>query len=417
MNAVSPGDLATQEVGGRMGCLGRGLARPAACLLLGGMTGWFAWGQGDSLARLAAVLLLPVVMGFARSRGEALALMLGYFAAGARGLPGGAVVFFGDTAPGWWGVAMWAAASALLGAPYALLWHADLPRRALGFVIATLVCVVPPLGIVGWLNPISVAGLLFPSWGWAGLAVTLLAFAALASRRIFGIAVCGVAMVLANFGEKPAVAPVGWLGFDTSFARLSSAGTDQASQWLASMRRIEWVRRAAAAMPPGATLVLPETLLGRYDGVAQTLLAGPDAELKSKRARVLVGAELPLPGGQYQNALIVLGAQEGDGRAAIQGVPVPISMWKPWADDGARADLLARDSVIVVGQLRTAVAVCYEQLLTYSMLMLMARTPDVIVASSNVWWANATSIPDIQRQSVRAFARLFHVPAVFARNI
>lgn len=414
---MSPGHVASLKGVGWAGARGFGLARAVAWLLVGGVTGWFAWGQGDSLDRLTVLLLLPVGMGFVRSRGEALVLMFGYFAAGARGLPGGAVVFFGDSAPAWWGSAMWAAASLSLSAPFAVLWRADLSRRAVGFGIATLACVAPPLGVVGWLNPLSVAGLLFPSWGWAGLAMTLMTFTALASRRIAAIIVCGLATILANLGETPAVAPPGWLGFDTNFARLSSAGADQASQWLAALRRIEWVKRAAADMPAGATLVLPETLLGRYDGVAQGMLAGTDAELQTKRSRVLVGAELPLSDGRYQNALIVLGAQPGDGREAIQGIPVPISMWKPWADDGARADLLARNSVIVVGQLRTAVAVCYEQLLTYSLLMLIAKAPDIIVASSNVWWAKATSIPTIQRQSVQSYARLFHVPAVFARNI
>lgn len=218
MNALSPGHVASFKGVGWAGGWGHVLASHVAWLLVGGVTGWFAWGQGDSLDRLTVLLLLPVGMGFVRSRGEALVLMFGYFAAGARGLPGGAVVFFGDSAPAWWGSAMWAAATLSLSAPFAVLWRVDLSWRAVGFGIATLACVAPPLGIVGWLNPLTVAGLFFPSWGWAGLAMTLMTFTALASQRIAAIIVCGLAMIIANVSETPAAAPADWLGFDTSFA-------------------------------------------------------------------------------------------------------------------------------------------------------------------------------------------------------
>lgn len=419
MIVATRGHLGALKASGLGMCSERALrfVRRAAWLFVGALIGYVTWGQDSQPASLVALLTLPVLAGAMGSRCEAWALMLGYFAAGARGLPDGAVVFFGDEAPAWWGLAMWATVSLLLSAPFALLWRKDVARRGAGFGAATLLCLAPPLGIVGWLNPLTAAGLLFPAWGWAGLALTLLTFVSLASRRTLAIVACACTAAIANHGASPAVAPKAWLGFDTDFARLSSAGADHASQLLAAMRRIEWLEGVVADMPADATLVLPETLLGRYDGVAQAMLAQSDAALRAKRSRVLVGGELPQPNGQYKNAMVVLGAQQDDGRAAVQGLPVPVSMWKPWADDGAQADLLARDSVIAVGPWRAGVSVCYEQLLAYSLLLLMAKSPDVIVASSNVWWAKSTSIPNIQVQSVQAFARLFHVPVVSARNL
>lgn len=388
-------------------------------LVGGAVVGWLSWGRGESLCGLAGLLVLPLLWGTSKSRWEGLALILAYYLAGARGLPGGAVVFFGDTAPRWWGLAMWFGASSLQCMPFALCWSREPARRASGFMLALFVCLVPPLGIVGWLNPLSVSGILFPSGGWLGLALSMALFVALVLRKGRLIAYLALAAALANTGawHRDASVPNSWLGFDTGFSRLSSAGTDRASQILASMHRIEWLRHVIAKMPANVTLVLPETVIGRYDGVALTMLRQAEAELVAKNSRVLVGAELPGENARYKNAVVVLGAQQDDDRAAIQGIPVPISMWKPWSDGGADADLLARASTIMVDGSRVGVSICYEQLLAFSMLRLMADKPDVIAAVSNVWWARSTNIPVIQFQSVRAFARLFNVPVIAAKNI
>lgn len=387
----------------------------------GAAAGWVAWGRSESLEDLIVVLTLPLLWSMLRTRWEALALMLAYFMAGARGLPDGAVVFFGDTAPHWWGVAMWWGASLLLSAPFALCWSAATARRALGFGLALLVCLPPPLGIVGWLSPLTVAGMLFPAAGWVGLFLTLALFIALAAGgRTLPLSLALAAAAIGNAGVVPpeAPAPARWQGFDTNFSRLASGSADKGAQLQSSLARIEWLTRVVVAeMPAHATLVLPETLLGHYDGLSQGLLSQAQEDLRAKNSKVLVGAELPLESGRYRNAVVVLGAAPGDDQAAHQGIPVPVSMWKPWASDGAEADLLARSNTITVDGQRIGVSVCYEHLLAYSLLRLMADKPNVIAAVSNVWWARTTNIPTIQSQSVHAFARLFNVPVVFAKNI
>ena len=115
--------------------------------------------------------------------------------------------------------------------------------------------------------------------------------------------------------------------------------------------------------------------------------------------------------------MIVLGAQVGDSLAAIQGIPVPVSMWKPWAPDGAVADVFGRANIVEVNGMRVGVVICYEQLLPFSLLWTMLSRPNVVVAVSNVWWAKETSISEIQLQTVRAFGRLFGVAVVVSRNV
>jgi hypothetical protein len=391
-------------------------------LASGWAIGWFSWGRADTIVSLLAIAALPIAWAFTSNRWEAVALVASYYGAGERGLPHGAVVFFGDEAPAWCGFAMWGAVVLVLCVPYAIGWGRGGARRGVGFAFATAACVVPPFGLVGWLNPLSVAGVLFPAWGWVGLALCAIGLGSLAALDRKGRSSLVVVLVVAlaalsNFsGPRAPEPPTNWLGFDTSFAKLSSAGTESAGQLLASMRRVNWLVNVVDDMPNDSVLVLPETLLGRMDGVTDSMLTDAERKLVRKHSRVLVGAELSR-GSHYANSVVVLGARDGDDRAAIQGIPVPISMWKPWAQDGATADLLARASTIAVGGKRIGVSICYEQLLAYSLLRLAADRPDVIAAVSNVWWASSTNIPTIQSQSVRAYARLFNVPVVFARNI
>jgi len=408
--------IAPEQLGGGARRLSR-LSRMAIAFLVGAILGWIAWGRGEELVSLLAIAGLPLAWGHTSSRWDASSLMAGYFGAGARGLPHGAVVFFGDQAPAWCGVAMWAAVVAVLCVPYALGWARHGASRGLGFAVATLACAVPPFGLLGWLNPLSMAGVMFPAWGWVGLVLGLAALACVAARSLRATGAIAALAVGANLMAGHAqAAPARWQGFDTSFAKLSSAGTEYASQLLASMKRINWLVGVINDMPRDAVLILPETVLGRLDGVEETMLSQAELILAAKHSRVIVGAELGR-GTQYANTAVVLGAGVGEDRAAVQGIPVPISMWKPWADDGAKADLLARGNTITVLGKRVGVSVCYEQLLTYSLLRLAMDKPEVLAAVSNVWWASSTNIPTIQAQSVRAYARLFDIPVVFARNI
>jgi apolipoprotein N-acyltransferase len=289
-------------------------------------------------------------------------------------------------------------------------------RRAVGFILATSLTALPPLAVIGWFNPLSGAGVAFPGCGWAGLALTTALLACLAAHEFRSSAAlaCLAALAIARAGTDPAP-PVGWLGFDTHFSRMSSAGHDDAGQLLASRRRMEWLRGVAAEMPEGAVLVLPETVLGRYDGAAAGFLRPVEETLLARRAVVLAGAEIP-EASRYINSVLALGQPEGAARVAAQSIPVPISMWTPWKDTGARGELWGRPAVLDVNGVRVGFAICYEQLLTFAVLKLMAASPDVVASVSNVWWARETNIPVVQEQSIRAYARLFRRPVLLARN-
>ena len=409
---------AVQAVG--LGRKGAAAAAGFMFLLLGALIGWLAWGQGVEAWRLAWVLVLPLAWGFTGSRWAGSVLMAGYHLAGSRGLPAGTAVFFGESEPVWFGWLIWVAACALLTLPFVLLWSDQDRTRMWRFMAAAGASLVPPLAVVGWLSPLAVAGIVYPGLGWAGLVLTLALMGALVTRHRRWIGLLSMVAFGANglvyFAGDDAL--VGWQAKDTSFPQLSSAGSDDAGMLLAAMQRVEWVKDFAKSVPADTVVVLPETVLGSLDGISTLSLNDTESALRARGSRILVGAERVRPefNFQYENVVVVLGAQASEARYAVQNIPVPVAMWKPWASDGALANVLGRGNVLQVGAVRAGVLICYEQLLAYSVLRTLYEKPGVLVAVSNHWWARNTSIPAIQHQTVHAFSRLFSVGVVIARN-
>jgi apolipoprotein N-acyltransferase len=112
--------------------------------------------------------------------------------------------------------------------------------------------------------------------------------------------------------------------------------------------------------------------------------------------------------------------RERNGRQeAKQRFPVPFSMYRgPFADTGANAYWgdLGASSVLRVKGKTIGVLVCYEQFLAWPFLTLLSRRPDTMVAVANMWWSRETSLPCVQRRTVRAWAALFALPLFPSTN-
>jgi apolipoprotein N-acyltransferase len=72
--------------------------------------------------------------------------------------------------------------------------------------------------------------------------------------------------------------------------------------------------------------------------------------------------------------------------------------------------------VLAIDHQRAAVLICYEQLLTFPILVSMLQRPTVIIGISNTFWVDGTPIPRYQAAAVRGWARLFHLPYFLAVN-
>jgi len=384
--------------------LARALSPTLVAVPLAGAIGMASWGSS-----LAALALAPLAVSLWATRTTRLAawlIMLAYYLAAARGLPFGAARFFGNDTPAIFSALLWFGASLALSAPWACLWSRQ------GYYwrvpLALLLCTVPPVGLVGWANPVVAAGVFFPSLGWFGLATMVAALAALCywPARV-GVVLAVVA--LAGTSVNAPAAPEWIQAHQTTYGGSGGAGRDFMRDYAANQSMIELAVNSKAPF-----VLFPETVAGLWTPATAELWADAAEHLRSTGRTAIVGAEVPIEGtGRTRNALVFIGHQSGE---LVQRIPVPVSMWKPWADAGTEADLFG-DGIGQVNAKRAAVLVCYEQLLVWSMLLSQAARPEIVIGAANDYWAAQTSIPGIQTMTLRAWSRLFSLPLVVAVNL
>ena len=108
---------------------------------------------------------------------------LGYYSAGLWPMIPGLQDYIGSSASPLIPFAVWVFAAILLSVPWMVAWT-DRPAKYVWRVpLAFVATVIPPLGIIGFISPLTGAGYLFPSTSWFGLAtVALLPGVLLAAR-------------------------------------------------------------------------------------------------------------------------------------------------------------------------------------------------------------------------------------------
>lgn len=134
-------------------------------------------------------------------------------------------------------------------------------------------------------------------------------------------------------------------------------------------------------------------------------------ELKVSRSQFRSTIELD-KSDSYENALVIRGSQSG---AIFQRIPVPLGMWHPFGKLGVPLQPFA-PGVTQIRDQRAAVLICYEQLLTWPVLVSMLQRPTIILAVANDYWVEGTPIPRWQTIGVHTWARLFAVPILSAVN-
>ena len=384
-------------------------------LVVGGALCGFAWGHVGLSWLICLAVAMPLLWSLASSRWWAGVIASAYYLTASRGLPFGAGIFFAESAPLWFSWALWFAAGLVNALPWFLLWSETQRRKAWTLPAALALTALPPVGFIGWVNPLTAAGALFPGLGFVGLACLVVGLVLAVLRRWPAVAILASVAVASNIvalQAKPEPWVSAWSGQDTAFARLQTAA---APNFLAEGQRMAQVLMIAGQLQPGRVLVMPETVLPRVRQVNDfnaSMLADLSAQLKAKGSAVLVGAEVVGPGHQLQNALVALGDESAP---LVQRVPVPIGMWRPWSAESIAADPLASGVGLVAGR-KVAYSICYEQLLVFPVLVSLAHSPDVLVGAANNWWARDTSIPTIQGQALDTWGRLFRVPVIRATN-
>jgi len=372
--------------------------RTVGLVALAGGVGFLAWLGPFWL--LPVALLLPVCWAAATSRWQAGLIVGAYHLAASRGLPVGAATYFGVPVLG---TLLWLAAALILGLAWAVLWHPRCSIRLCLLPLVLLLVAFPPIGIVGWVHPLTVAGCLFPGWGWFGLALTvalILGMAAMPWR--YALATTGVAVAVAFILRAPPREVPQWESMETHF------DCGMARDFLRDYRRIS-TATAMAAKSPAHVVLFGESVGGLWTPATRQLWErhGP--------AAVVFGSEVPIGNAdQCDNALIAL---EASGARIVyrQRMPVPVSMWRPWSAKGFRPHWF-ENPVVDFGGYRVAVLICYEQVIVWPILQSAWHHPNMLVAVANDWWARDTTIPGVQLNSARAWAKLFDLPLAVAFN-
>jgi apolipoprotein N-acyltransferase len=240
--------------------------------------------------------------------------------------------------------------------------------------------------------------------------------------------------------------PFEWEAVNTAFGAVAHGNTDPIAEYAAA----QWIQDKAFTTE-AKVLIFPETVVPTWTPATDTFWQQTFGRLRASGKTILVGARIPIPshdaaparydfsadlaalGGErlpifstadfrarhkaetgfpYDNALVVRGAEAG---AFQQRIPVPIGMWNPLKAMTARLHLNGSGIISLQGQ-RAAVLICYEQLLTWPVLISMTQRPTVLVAVANDYWVAGTPIPSFRLAAVRAWARLFRLPYLSAVN-
>lgn len=359
---------------------------------------------------LAVAIVFPAVWFAAERRVTAWGVALAYYLGATIGLLFGSGIYFGRGMV--LGAAIWFSFSLLCTPLWAIMWHRLPQRRAFGLALALVLVAAPPFGTLAVAHPVTAAGLLFPGFGLLGLLACLGLMIALPWIRCRpGQAVVGFLSVLsiaAHVSGPQGRAIDSWEAMDTAFPSKAAEEPDFLMQFRQQTETIAMANRASARV-----CVFPETSGGIWNDAT--------AELWSERLRrpdqtSLLGA-LVFQGdsASYDNAIIAVN-KTGARVVYSQRMPSPVSMWQPWHEAGARAHWFASPVIQIEGQ-TVAPLVCFEQYLIWPVIHSLAHRPTVILATGNLWWAEKTTLPALQRSIVRAWSALAGIPSVIAFNV
>lgn len=384
-------------------------ALPLFLLAASAASSWCAWTLGYTVAAAA----LPLLWWQARNRSEAMSIATVYYLAGGWTIPSSADAFFAESNAWFLGLCLWMASSLLLAAPWGLLR----PYGWKGLLGAVFLSILPPLGLIGWCNPLLAASDIFPGWGMLGFGLLLVIFFIPVSRHKVLISAAVFALsLIANHAYSPRSTPISWMAVNTQLGKYPSDLAEQA-YW-----QTQIANRTQEAIQTGAEVVMiPELIAGVQSKSMVDIWA---RELRYSGAKpsqmILVGGARPIDRHRYANSLFVWMDATLLGTVSARQT-VPVSMWRPYAKDGTHfpTDWFKTNMLTIPlhgKPVKVATVFCYEELLTFPMLMTLAsESPYAMISVVNGWWASPAE-QRVQLQHISAWAKLFNLPLLRAVN-
>jgi apolipoprotein N-acyltransferase len=362
------------------------------------------------LPAMALMFLMPAIAFLQPSRRLAFLAAFSYYLGASWAIIPSIRNFFGPEAGPASGFLLWLTASILLALPWPLVWSANRRQALWRIPVGIILGVLPPLGIIGWASPLLSAGLLFPGTAWFGLAAVAVLPAWIIVRPKPALSAAVAAALTANVAYPGSPSPPrDWEAVNTEFGPVAPTPRTPRADFAAA----QWIQDRAT-QPQARVIVLPESVVPVWTDATALMWKPTLDRLASTGKTLVIGVCLPAPGrvGAYRNAVLVLGARP---RGILQRVPVPLGMWKPLSSGGVPLNLLGAGTAAIGGE-RAAILICYEQLLTWPILVSLLEHPTLIVGVANNCWTSTTPIWRCQRESLRLWSALFRIPHLAASN-
>jgi hypothetical protein len=370
--------------------------------------GVVAWRGIPELIVLSAIV--PTIIFRQWTRRRAFIVGFAYYAAASWPLIPGVLGYFGSTATLQQAILFWLVASLILPLPWVMCWPRELHSALWRLPLAYALTVVPPFGIIGWASPLTAAGIAFPGWGLFGLAafIVLGSLACVVPVRAAVIAVGLALFANAIYPGDPAP-PDSWEGVQTTF-ELAANAVNPLPEFLAA-EGVQQIARTSQKQ----VIVFPEFVVPRWTEATDAFWHHTVEAVIASDKTLLIGAGLPIVGtGRYRNAVLTMGAEAAP--PFFERIPVPVVMWNPLNSARSVPLEMFGPGVLQVRGERAAVLVCYEQLLTWPILLSALQRPTLIVGLANDHWARGTPIAAAQRAAVTTWARLFRLSHILAVN-
>ena len=376
--------------------------------LLGVFISYLSWSLSENLTIFSTFLFIAYFI--INQRALLFSILLGYYLFSSRGLLFGTANYFESN---YIAIMIWLTAALISSSLWILIWSPLKKKRLFIFPILLILLILPPIGFISWVNPIISSAILFPKLGFLGILLYILSIYILvipSSRKIylmkFIIGTLLISIIVLSHHSVKSVNNQIALHPINSHLIYKNKAIDFMGDYRRQNKLLSIVNTS-----PYKTILLHENALGNFNQNNMMIWRNMD-----KNKTVLAGATIINKRvGGYDNVL--MGITYNSYRTIYkQRVPVPISMWKPWDEQGANAYLFQTPIIEYKGT-RVGVFICYEQLLTYTYLHTMLYDPKYIIGLSNLWWVKDKSIWKIQLRSMKLWGLLFDISSINSTNL
>lgn len=388
-------------------------------IALSAIIGFYGFTTTPRIATM--ILAVPILWTLAGSRYSAFAVVLAYKLFASRGLLQGASVFLSESHTPLQAAMLYFSLSFAAALPFLMFWSKDSKVRVLCLIAAMFTAyILPPISLIGIINPLVASGTVFKGWGFIGMAAVLSFYiACIFSKRIMILFLC----IIVAFSILPSEE---WyrplkakriIAIGTSFGKLASGSSDFVQDYERMQAVLRDLSRRGIKNMDARVIVLPETVAGRLNDFGLSVWHSEVQNITGNGRDAILGAEIPTGDGRrYDNAAIMI--SEGKVTISRQRIPVPYSMYRgPFAQTGANLHLFDNGILALSDKRKATIIICYEAYLTWPYLVSMLYKPDMIISIANLWWCKDTSLPKSQRTILSLWGLLFGVPVVMAENI